>query len=218
MKRLFWDVETEALPEADLAKLMPEFTAGANLKDPAKIAAAIADKKQDWLDGAALKAITGKIVAVTAAADDNEPLMRTIGDHPIVDEKELIIQTVNTLLNTVGEGGNAYAWNGHGFDLPFLCQRAAVHNIPAFSQLTVNVRGRFYWNEAFIDPKLVWSNYSPDHTGTSLKSVALALGVGEKIGSGKDFAALLKTNPDEAKRYALADITLMRDIVNRMGI
>jgi hypothetical protein len=212
MKKLYWDIETEGLPEADIANLMPEFSAGANLKDPAKIAAAIADKKQDWLDGAALKAITGKIVAVTAAFEDGVPVMRS------GDEFELIEGALAELTAAIAQGWNAYAWNGHGFDLPFLCQRAAVHNIPAFRKLTVMRGGRFYWNDSFVDPKLVWANYSPDHTGTSLKSVALALGVGEKIGSGKDFAALLKTNPDEANRYALADITLMRDIVNRMGI
>jgi hypothetical protein len=213
MTRMYWDLETEGLPEADIAKLMPEFTAGANLKDPAKIAAPIADKKQDWLDGAALKAITGKIVAAAVASDDETPVMLCFAD-----EKSIIETMLLELKQVIDQNAKAYAWNGHGFDLPFLCQRAAVHNIQAFRDLTVNVRGRFYWHESLLDPKLVWSNYSPDHTGTSLKSVALALGVGEKIGSGMDFAALLKTNPEEAKRYALADITLMRNIVNRMGI
>ena len=82
----------------------------------------------------------------------------------------------------------------------------------------MNFRGRFNWNESFIDPKLVWSNYSPDHTGTSLKSVGLALGVGEKTGNGKDFAKLLKENRPEAEQYALMDIELLRGIVQRMGI
>jgi hypothetical protein len=212
MTRLFWDCETEPLPIEQLEKLMPEFSAGANLKDPTKIAAAIADKKQDWLDGAALKAITGRIVAVTMAIDNEAPTMKT------GEEKILISTAIEDFINRISLGGNIYAWNGHGFDLPFLCQRAAVHNIPAFRRLMVMRGGRFYWNDSFIDPKLVWSNYSPDHTGTSLKSVALALGVGEKIGSGKDFAKLLRENPDEARCYAVADIILMRDIVKRMGL
>ena len=212
MKKLYWDIETEPLPVEQLEKLMPEFSAGANLKDPAKIAAAIADKKQDWLDGAALKAITGRIVAITMAVNDNEPSMAT------GDESGLIVHCLEVLMASIGGGDNIYAWNGHGFDLPFLCQRSSVYSIPAFRRLMTMRGGRFYWNDSFVDPKLVWANYSPDHTGTSLKSVALALGVGEKIGSGKDFASLLKNNPDEAKRYALADITLMRDIIGRMGI
>ena len=192
--KFYFDIETEALPESDILKLMPDFAAGGNVKDPAKIAAQIAEKKADWLDKAALKAITAKIVAVTTAMGDDEPVMAT------GDEQTLIAGIVGMIKGVIDQNGQAYAWNGSGFDLPFICQRAAVHDIQAFRDLTVNVRGKFYWHESLIDPKLVWSNYSPDHTGTSLKSVALALGVGEKTGSGKDFAAMLKTNPDEAKR------------------
>ncbi len=151
-------------------------------------------------------------MAVTSAEDVGEPTMH------IGDEKGLIETTLSLLKDVIHFNASAYAWNGSGFDLLFLCQRAAVHNIPAFAALTVNVKGRFYWREQLIDPKLVWSNYSPDHTGTSLKSVALALGVGEKTGNGKDFAALLKTNPKEAEKYALDDVKLLRGIVQRMGI
>ena len=45
MNKLFWDLETTGLPEADIAKLMPEFEAPGNIKDPVKIAAAIADNR-----------------------------------------------------------------------------------------------------------------------------------------------------------------------------
>lgn len=212
MKKLYFDVESEGLPADQLTKLMPEFEAPGNIKDPAKIAAAIEEKKKTWLDNTALKAITGKIVAVTVAFDDEEPTMIT------GIENKMIEVVITNLKDVIGQNATAYAWNGHGFDLPFICQRAAVYGIPAFKDLTVNRYGRFYWNENLVDPKLVWSNYSPDHTGTSLKSVALALGVGEKTGSGEDFAELLRTNPDEAREYAVMDIELLRGIVTRMGI
>lgn len=208
MRKLYWDIETEGLPFEQVAKLMPEFEAPGNIKDPEKIKAVIEGKKSDWIEGLALKAITGRIVAVTIA-QEGEPNMN------VADEKNLIIATIDLLQD---ENTSAYAWNGSGFDLPFLCQRAAVYGIPAFAALTTNVKGRFYWRENLIDPKLVWSNYSPDHTGTSLKSVAYSLGVGEKMGNGKDFAALLKTNPKEAEQYANKDVTLLRGIVQRMGI
>ena len=210
--KTYFDIETEGLPVDQISKLMPEFTPPQNIKDPVKIAAAIEDKKRSWLDTTALKAITGKIVAVTIAADENTPKMFS------GNEEFLVKSIVNVLKEIISKNDQAYAWNGHGFDLPFICQRAAVYSIPAFKDLTVNVRGRFYWRESLIDPKLVWSNYSPDHAGTSLKSVALALGLGEKSGRGKYFAELLKTNPDEAEKYAVMDVELLRGIVNRMGI
>lgn len=211
MKKLYWDIETEGLPLEKVEKLMPEFEAPGNIKDPEKIKAAIEAKKADWMEGLALKAITGRIVAVTVAQDD-EPKMYA------GDEKQLITGMLEFLNGAIADNSAAYAWNGSGFDLPFLCQRAAVYSIPAFAMLTVNVKGRFYWREQLIDPKMVWANYSPDHAGTSLKSVAYALGVGEKSGNGKDFAALLKTNRKEAEQYAINDVKLLRGIVQRMGI
>lgn len=209
----YWDLETEGLPEEQVIKLMPEFEAPGNIKDEAKIALAIGAKKSEWLDRLALKAITGRIVAVTTAWDDKPPEMSAQAD-----EKTLIQIILTELNQVISLNASSYAWNGHGFDLPFLCQRAAVHNIQAFQQLTTRFKGRFSWNENLVDPKLVWANYSPDHTGTSLKSVSLALGVGEKSGDGKDFAGLLKTDPVKAKEYALNDVELLRKIVLRMGI
>jgi len=211
-QRYYYDFETQGLPEADLLRVIPEFEAPGNIKDPTKIAAAIAEKKADWIDKAALKAISGKIVATTAAWDDEEPIMQT------GEEKDLIVAMLASLKDCISLGVPAYGWNSSGFDLPFLCQRAAVHGIPAFKHLMVNVRGRFYWHESLVDAKLIWSNYSPDHTGTSLKTVSAALGTGIKDGSGKDFAELLLTDRAKAESYAKNDVALLREAVKRMGI
>ena len=215
MKRYYYDIETEGLPAIELAKVMPDFEAPGNIKDPLKIAAAIEEKKKDWTDKAALKGYTGRIIALSYAANDtDEP--HFVADTG--DEDKIIKIMLDHLTEVISQGGMAFAWNGSGFDLPFLCQRAAVHNIPAFGKLMVNVRGKFYWNEALIDPKMIWANYSPDHTGTSLATVAKALGVGEKSGSGKDFAQLLRTDAAAAEAYGKQDIALLRSIVIRMGL
>ena len=212
MKKIYWDLETEGLPVSEIDKVMPEFDAPGNIKDPDKIKAAIDAKKQEFRDKAALKAITGKIIAFTFAADNDAPQMVT------GSEADLIGLIVQALEDVTESRAHAYAWNGHGFDLPFLCQRGAVHGYRLFGLFCNNVRGRYYWDQGFIDPKAVWSSYSLDHTGSSLKTVARVLGVGEKTGSGADFAGLLRTNPEQAKEYALADVTLLRGVVQRMGI
>ena len=61
-KRLFFDIETAANPE-NLA-LMPEPKAPGNIKDPVKIAAAIAEKKQELIDMAALDPDYGKVLSI----------------------------------------------------------------------------------------------------------------------------------------------------------
>ena len=47
MKHIVFDIETVPQDSTKLLALAPEFTAAANLKDPEKIAAAIAKKRAD---------------------------------------------------------------------------------------------------------------------------------------------------------------------------
>lgn len=215
MTKLYFDLETAPLPPEQVQKLMPEFLPAANLKDPAKIEASIAEKKASWLNDCALRAITGQIIAVAVASNENEPFV-----YHTVPERELIVSALHTLGSQLHQSspGPIYTWNGSGFDLPFLCARAAVYKFPAFNELTSRFRGRFTWNESFIDAKQVWSMYSPDHRDTSLAKVALALGVGEKIGNGKDFADLLKSDQQKAIEYCKNDVAMLRGIVKAMGI
>lgn len=215
MKKLYLDIETAAAPDEVLERVMPEFEAPGNLKDPEKIAAAIAGKRAEWRDRAALKAITGRVIAYSFAVDSQPPQFAHFADET---ERLLLEVLVAEIDSAIGAGATIYTWNGAGFDLPFIMQRAAVHGIPAWKKFTVDFRGRRHFRENFIDARLVWAMYSPDYSGTSLDAVAKTLGVGEKNGSGKDFAALLLTDPTAAEGYAKNDITLLRAVVERMGI
>lgn len=207
INKLYFDIETA--PGTLLSKLMPEFEPAANLKDPVKIAASIADKQAAWLEKAALSATTGQIVAVTLATNETAPKLYT------GDEKDLINRAIEELCDPAV---TVYGWNLHGFDLPFLCQRAAVHGITSFPHLTTAFRGRRHWSEHLVDAMQVW-NMSHQHVaGSGLGAVALALGVGEKNGDGKDFAELLKSDPVKAESYAVNDVNLLRKIVQRLAI
>lgn len=192
---------------------MPEFEAAANLKDVEKIAASIAAKRQSWLDDCALRATTGRIIAASVCRDDGEPEFLCSPD-----ERTMLDILITDLSETISLGGRIYAWNMFGFDLPFLMQRCAVAGIKAFATFTTCYRGRWSWNEAFVDPMQVWVGPGQRHDGASLKAVSAALGCGVKSGSGKDFARLLADDPVAAKEYSLADCRLLRSIVERMGI
>ena len=211
MKRLYLDIETGPLNPFLLAKVMPEFDAPGNLKDPEKIKAAIEQKRRDWMEAAALKATTGEILAVTTAEDWAEPVM-TVGD-----EKTLVKGIVDRL-NAVDCGEQVYTWNGSGFDLPFICQRAAAYGIPAFRYLTNCYHGRWSWAEHFVDAMQVFTMQYNRAEGFGLDAVAKALGVGAKVGKGADFAQTLDADPAKAREYAINDVNLLRAIVERMGI
>lgn len=214
MTKLYFDIETSALPLDQLHKFMPrddEWPLG-NASKPETVARIIQEKKLEWIDRAALSAITGQIIAVALAVDDGEVLVY----HG--EPEWTLIGRALTALHMQLIGGPVYGWNSSGFDLPYLCQRAAVYSLPAFRGLTTLFRGKFYWNENIIDAKQVWSMYSSDHRDTSLAKVALALGVGEKTGNGKDFAELLKSDKAKAVDYCKNDVVLLRKIVQAMGI
>ena len=69
MKHIVFDIETIAQDEARLLALAPEFTAPANLKDPEKIAAAIAKRRADYVADAALNWKTAEVVLIGAGDD-----------------------------------------------------------------------------------------------------------------------------------------------------
>lgn len=211
--KYYFDCETGPLDADELAKVMPEFKPKGNLKDPAKIEADIAEKRQDWLAGAALRATTGRILAITSAWDDAEPAF-----YCCPDERTMLDIVLTDLNQAITMNASVYTWNGHGFDLPFICQRAAVHGLPAFRQLTTSFKGRWTWAEQFIDAMQVFAGPFNSSSGCSLATVAAALGVGQKSGSGADFAGLLVSDPVKAKEYGLNDVRLLRGIVQRMGI
>jgi DNA polymerase elongation subunit (family B) len=212
MKKIYFDLETEGQSPELLTKLVPEFEAPGNFKDPEKIKDAIAAKRAEWFDRTALKAITGKIIAFTYSVNDEAPKMVT------GDEATLIRFAINTLADIVDDNTFVYGWNSNAFDMPFLMQRAAALGIPAFNLFLKPSNGRHYLHKGLIDVRAVWSLNSPEMTGTSLGAVALALGVGEKIGDGADFSKLLKSDPKAAEQYAVNDIILLRAVAKRMGL
>ena len=72
MRSIVFDIETGALPEAELEKSLPPFDPSevktGNMTDPRKIAAKIADAeakhRRDYFERAALDPLTGRVLAV----------------------------------------------------------------------------------------------------------------------------------------------------------
>lgn len=201
MKKLYFDIETGPLPEAELIGMMPEFDAPSNLKDPDKIAAAIAKKRADYIADAALDPLTGCVLAIGVNGDVVEG-----------DEAEML-KAFWWLLSEDGRFPQIIGFNITGFDLPFLFKRSWRHGIKPPSWLR---KGR-YWDSDVVDLREVWCMGDRTAKG-SLEAVAMHLGLGCKLGSGKDFAALWKDDKQAAIKYLKRDVELTKLIAERMGL
>lgn len=196
----YWilDLESSALPEAVQREIAPDFDAPKNLRDPDKIAAAIADKEKSWLDSAALDACRGQVLAIgLAGADMPEPKVLVGGTEHGMLTHVRDLATVYHDLTMVGH-------NLLGFDLPFLVRRMWKHGIPPPPRWLDLTQWRAKW--AF-DTMLVWGCGNREQR-ISLDVLAWHLGLGRKNGTGADFAKLYEADREKAILYLKNDIAL----------
>ncbi len=124
---LIFDIETAA----DLAAVaaLPEPKAPGNLKDPAKIAAAIEEKKAEQASMAALDPDTATITAIGMSLadvytlDDKSTILkaRLVGDTQTPTEAALLEWFWEDFRTA---GGRACGYNIIGFDLPMILRRS----------------------------------------------------------------------------------------------
>lgn len=206
MKPLFIDIETAALPEAECQPFAPDFAAPKNIKDPVKIAEAIAAKKLAWQEDAALDARRARVLVVGVLG---ESLMFLHGE----DEAETLLRAFEQVQATLFHGERVVGHNLLAFDMPFLVRRAWHLKVPVPS----NLREGRYWNNLLTDTMDLWRMGMPLEQGRiSLDHLAKHLGVGAKTGNGKDFAKLWETNRDEALAYLENDLRLTALCYERM--
>lgn len=207
---LFLDIESGPLPEPELLRVAPEFLPAANLKDPAKIAESIASKRNSFIEHAALDALTGKVLVISAAIDDEDAKF-------LAGEESALVRNFLDLADSVlSQGGRLVGFNIRHFDLPFLCRRAWIVglNVP----LTLKEAMAKRYSPEIVDLLDVWLCGDRDYTGQSLDNICKQCGIGEKTGDGKDFAKLLATDPEAAQAYALNDLELTRKLAKRLGV
>lgn len=158
-----FDIETGPVPEPELARVKPTFTANRSYKDPAKIAADLAEKEAAWRENAALSAVTGRVLAIGMI----DAFGHTTIVHDSADEAMVIRRFWLELTNTSPPYRPAI-WGGFGifhFDLPFLIRRSwrLGLKIPP-------IRNGRYWSEKFVDLREVWQcgDRRKPHVGQSV--------------------------------------------------
>lgn len=216
---LLLDVETAPLPDEELLAIIPPFDEAevkvGNMVDPKKIEAKIEERRAshfaDYKEGAALNAMTAKIVAIGLKATYHPSVSSVIETG---DENGILIRTWEAIERfCVHECHSLVGWNVTGFDLIMLCKRSYKHRIKPPEWL----RDGRYWSRSIIDLLDVWrlGEFRKEEgktVGNSLDNVAKFLGLPPKLGDGKDFAELLKRDPKAASAYLIRDLEIVEGI------
>ena len=210
MKHIVFDIETIPQDEAKLLALAPEFTAPANLKDPEKIAAAIARKRADYLADAALNWKTAEIVLI-GAGDDSGIQSFTAGT-----EKELVGNFLTLLGDALADGVAVGGHNVKGFDLPMLVNRARVHGLQIPTTLLCFWKGRPTWHESVFDT-LELLSFGRSFDGNGVDDVARVFGLPPKLGQGRDFPLLWRADREAALAYNRRDVEIEIEIARMCG-
>jgi len=200
------DLESAALPADQLALVKPEFLPAANLRDPEKIKASIAEKEAAWLERAALSPLTGQILAI-GTLHEGEIHIDT------ADEDEMLMN----VWRCWNQGARFCGFNVKDFDFRFMVTRSRILNIPVPPDLFA---GR-YWNSLrIIDLMEVFCCFSRETSGFSLDAICRACGLGGKPEgvSGKDFARLFSENREAALEYIRNDLRLTAALAARLGV
>jgi hypothetical protein len=181
-----------------------------NLKDPEKIKAKVEEARQEFLDKAALSAVTGQVLAIGYRRGDSV-LIRDGREWQLLNAfwklfKDLPKHGIRHMI-----GHNIFA-----FDLPFLIQRSWRWAIPIPAGVIEKDR---YWSRVFVD---TMARFGCGVYGAkvSLDNLARFFGIeGKPDGvTGADFAKLWETDRKTAEEYLRNDLNMTWEVAKRLGV
>ena len=218
-----YDIETIPLGDAALDLMEPVHEAPANLKDPAKIADAIAAKRAVWRERAALSPLTGRVAMVGVRAGGTSMVKRltpqtwmedaAMEEAMDRDEVMLIDQFWMVASMAFNSGNQLVSFNGHGFDLPFMVKRSWALGVSIPHELDV-LRPHAPWR----DLMKIFQCGDRAAPYVSLNTVARFFKVGQKDGDCLHLRDQLEYDPESAVRYLEQDLLLTEAIAVKMGI
>lgn len=223
MNTLILDIETLAMPEADIRAKLPPFNAVkvalGNLKDPDKIAAKIAEAEasygNDEVRAGALHATTGTL-AIVGFMDASSEIVTQYSDP--MTEEQIIESAFAHILRALDRGMVVSGFFVKGFDLPFIVHRAWLLNIKVPTRIFNAFKPRYPWSESIVCLQEVWLAGSGAQFGTrvSLATVLRELGIPAKSGTGADFGALWASDQKAALQYNRDDLAVEMRLAERL--
>jgi hypothetical protein len=205
MKPFVLDLETAG--RTDAANFLPEITAPANYKDPAKIEAYLSEKRATQLEAAALSAETARVLCVGILRNGGES--RFVHD----DDESALLRKTWLELETREADEIFVTFNGSRFDWPMLARRCYSLGVPVPSWFPVDGR----WpHRTHCDLFTLWQ-VGDRQESISLDRLARLCGLPGKTGTGADFGRLWTQDRNAALDYLRRDLQLTRDLWQRMA-
>jgi hypothetical protein len=206
------DIETIRQPPENLIEIMPDDDAPSNYKDPVKIEAYKAAKREKWLEDAAKHADRGEIALVGIKHGlEYSILTRTPGEN---GEYALIAEAWRRIRWLLDHGVVIVGFDLLRFDLPFMVRRSWALEIPVPPQIYQDREGPYY-SRLFVDLMREWQQ-GDRSAGISLERLAFHLGVPGKSGDGANFGAIYAEDPGEAAHYLEGDLDCTLACAKRM--
>jgi hypothetical protein len=252
---IVFDCETCPLPVQVVRERVAPFTppphpgqfdqskvAVGNLKDPAKIAAKIAEAEQKHstlvenyaqdcanaereyyakaYDNATLSPSTSRVLAVGIGFDDGSNHFIALNESTDDNERGLLEEFWFDFFQPVHQrGGFLIGHNIAEFDVPFLVKRSWLLGVDV---PPAAIQSRYISNQ-FVDTMNFWKVGSRQAPYTSLDTIAQLLGLGAKTEgmTGADFHRLYFGSAEDRNKamdYLSNDVELTRKVARRMGL
>lgn len=213
------DIETIGNTEA--VKLLPEPKPSKRLKDPAKIAADIAEKKAAQMEGLALDALTARVCcfAGVGTVDGVEVEYNEVLPAVNDDAERALLQTIMRILGV--DQMRMVTWNGVGFDLPMIYKRAMILGVdPAnFGAPPLSAWTKRYSVDRHYDLMQLWGGWNSQSFEKLDTVAAMVLGERKTEIDVATFPALLET--EEGRKqiggYCLQDTRLTWRLFNKFN-
>lgn len=194
-----FDIETIPNDRAKAYFAAKVYEPAANLKDPEKIAANIAEKRAKDAEKAALHWWTGKVVCISVRTVDG----KDSGTFSGLDE----VQILRAFFDAVGSN-HVIGKSGDYFDTPFLVGRALANDI--------GVPGFLRPHRPIQDVDHIFSFSSQCDQRSNLANYAFGMGIEGKNGHGSEVAALVEAGKwDELRAYCEQDVAIIAEMLRR---
>lgn len=169
----------------------------------------------------ALQAEFGRVVCITFGKlkfnEDGDPVFQLVSYKG--DDEVLILTQAFSLMDKLTKVGSKFS--GHNikrFDIPFLCKRGLINDLPL--PVTLQVHDKKPWEMPFVDTSDLWSFGAWQEGFTSLDLLTTVLGIDspkDDISGDQVHAQFWAGNIDRIATYCEKDVLALAQVLLKLS-